>query len=81
LRGYIRQLDVYRPNFASETNGIIALGNVSNTIEMPSMNEGIAIDGSYLYVSFESGAFEKSSYKMDRICAFKLISITKKTSK
>ncbi|MDD3174315.1 MAG: bacterial Ig-like domain-containing protein, partial [Herbinix sp.] len=42
LRGYIRQLDVYRPNFASETNGIIALGNVSNTIEMPSMNEGIA---------------------------------------
>ncbi len=79
LRGYMRQLDVYRPDFSKETNGVISLGNVMNSVEMPSMNEDIAIDGAYLYVNFESAAFEKASYKMDRICAFKLTSITKKT--
>jgi Fibronectin type III domain./Bacterial Ig-like domain (group 3). len=79
LRGYMRQLDVYRPDFANENNGIILLGDVGNTVEMPSMNEDIAIDGAYLYVNFESAAFDKASYKMDRICAFKLSSITKKT--
>lgn len=81
LRGYMRQLDVYRPNLTKSENGVIALGDLANTVEMPSMNEGIAIDGSYLYVLYESGAFKDASYIMDHICAFKLTSITKKSGK
>ncbi len=80
MRGYLRQLDVYKPNFAGVKNGIIPLGKCINSVEMPSMNEEIAIDGNYLYVNFESGAFANSSYKMDRVCAFKLTSITKKSA-
>jgi hypothetical protein len=80
LRGYMRQMDSYKPDYANAVNGIIPLGNLVNSVSMPSMNEGIAIDGSYLYVNFESGAFEASTYKMDRICAFKLTDIVKKTA-
>lgn len=80
LRGYIRQLDVYNPAFSKGSNGILPLGKCINSVEMPSMNEGIAVNGSYLYVNFESSTFTSASYKMDRICAFKLTSITKKTS-
>jgi hypothetical protein len=80
LRGYIRQLDLYQPDFDNVTNGEIALGDVINSYEMPSMNEGIAIDGSYLYVCYESAAFQDASYKMDRVCAFSLSSLIKKIS-
>lgn len=80
LRGYMRQLDVYKPDWKKTVNGVISLGDPVNTVSMPSMNEDIAIDGSYLYVTFESGAFEKSTYKMDRICAFKVTDVVKKTS-
>lgn len=76
LRGYMRQLDVYKPTFSKERDGIISLGDYINSVEMPSMNEDITIDGSYLYVNFESAAFDKASYKMDRVCSFKLTSIT-----
>jgi len=79
LRGYMRQLDVYKPAFITDVNGVISLGKLINSVMMPSMNEDIAIDGSYLYVNFESGAFDKASYIMDRICAFKLINIVRKT--
>jgi fibronectin type 3 domain-containing protein len=78
LRGYMRQIDTYKPAYANAVDGIIPLGDIVNTVSMPSMNEGIAIDGSYLYVNFESGAFDGSTYKMDRICAFKLTDIVKK---
>jgi hypothetical protein len=78
LRGYMRQLDLYKPDFANAVDGNISLGDSINTVEMPSMNEGIAVSGSYLYVNFESAAFDKASYKMDRICAFKLTSLNKK---
>lgn len=82
LRGYMRQMDVYKPDFTKKVNGVVQLGYLVNSVSMPSMNEGIAIDGDYLYVTFESGAFDKSTYKMDRICAFKLSDIVKnKTSK
>lgn len=80
LRGYIRQIDLYQPDFGNITDGVISLGDVINTVEMPSMNEGIAIDGSYLYVCYESAAFQDASYKMDRVCAFSLSSLTKKIS-
>lgn len=78
MRGYLRQLDVYKPNFSEAVNGVIPLGNLVNSVTMPSMNEGIAIDGNYLYVTYETGAFEASKYKMDRITAFKLTDVVKK---
>ena len=78
LRGYMRQIDVYKPDLSKKVNGVIQLGNLVNSVSMPSMNEGIAIDGNYLYVNFESGAFDKSTYKMDRICAFNLVDVVKK---
>ncbi|HHV11693.1 MAG TPA: hypothetical protein GXX75_15580 [Clostridiales bacterium] len=81
LRGYMRQIDVYKPDLSKKVKGVIQLGKVVNTVSMPSMNEGVAIDGNYLYVNFESGAFDKSTYKMDRICAFKLTDIVKKKTK
>ena len=77
LRGYMRQIDVYKPLYKEAVNGVIPLGNLVNSVSMPSMNEGIAINGNYLYVTFESGAFDKSTYKMDRICAFKAADIVK----
>lgn len=81
LRGYMRQIDSYKPQFDKAVKGVIPLGNLVNSVSMPSMNEGIAIDGSYLYVNFESGAFDKSTYRMDRICAFKLTDIVWKKDK
>jgi hypothetical protein len=78
LRGYMRQIDIYRPDYSKTVDGVIQLGNLVSSVSMPSMNEGIAISGNYLYVTFESGAFEKSTYKMDRISAFKLSDLVRK---
>lgn len=75
LRGYMRQLDVYRPDYANAVNNEIPLRECVYSVEMPSMNEGIALDDGFIYVLFESAAFEKASYKMDRICAFDINSI------
>jgi hypothetical protein len=80
LRGYIRQLDLYKPAFSEAVGGVIPLGECISTVDLPSMNEGIAINGSYIYVNFESASFDKASYKMDHICAFSLSSLTKKTA-
>ncbi len=75
LRGYMRQLDVYRPDLTVTNKGVTPLGKLIRTIEMPSMNEEIALDGGFLYVNFESGAFPKASYIVDRIAAFDLKSV------
>lgn len=74
LRGYMRQIDVYQPDLSQEGSGSIDLGSCVKFEYVPSMNEGIAINGGYLYVLFESAAtsFENASYRMDRICAFDL---------
>lgn len=72
LRGYLRIIDVYRPEISEEGSGYMDLGDSLGYVEVPSMNEGIAIDGKYLYVIFESAAFENASYKVDRISAFEL---------
>lgn len=76
LRGYMRQLDIYKPDFSDE-EGDYRLGKMISTVEMPTMNEEIAIREGYLYVNFESAAFAKASYPVDRIVAFKLSSILK----
>lgn len=77
LRGYMRQLDVYKPDFEAATDGVVLLGSPVNSVEMPSMNEEIVIDDGYLYVNFESAAFSAASYKVDRICAFPLEAVIK----
>lgn len=70
LRGYMRQIDVYLPDYEEEESGSMDIGSSLKTIEVPSMNEGIAIDGKYVYVLYESAAFQDASYKVDRITAF-----------
>ena len=72
LRGYMRQIDIYQPDLSEEGSGSIDLGSCVKSEYVPSMNEGIAINGGYLYVLFESAAFENASYRVDRICAFDL---------
>lgn len=85
-RGFLHQLDVYKPNVKKASKGIIKLGRVRKHIDMPTMNEEIAISGSYLYVNYESGAFDGKGpgdakrvavNRMDRICAFKVSAVVK----
>lgn len=85
-RGFLHQLDVYKPNVKKASKGIIKLGRIRKHVDMPTMNEEIAISGSYLYVNYESGAFtgkgpgdakRKAVNRMDRICAFKVSAVIK----
>ncbi len=76
---YIAQLEYYKPTWSG--NKITKIGSATNTMPMPTMNEGIALDGSYLYVVYESPTFATTTYPMDRICAFKKSGLTKKVKK
>lgn len=76
-RGFLHQLDVYKPNVKKASKGIIKLGRLRKHVDMPTMNEEIAVSGSYLYVNYESGAFSTAVNRMDRICAFKVSAIIK----
>lgn len=77
-RGYLHQLDVYKPNLKKAGAGKITLGKRNKVINMPSMNEEIAVSGKYLYVNFESVQFTSATKRVDRICAFKVAAVTKK---
>lgn len=77
-RGYLHQLDVYKPNLKKARAGKITLGKRNKVINMPSMNEEIAVSGKYLYVNFESVQFTSATKRVDRICAFKVAAVTKK---
>ena len=74
---YIAQLEYYKPTWSGKT--IKALGKCKNVCQQPTMNEGIAVNGSYLYVAYESPAFSTATYAMDRICAFPLKAVKKKS--
>lgn len=76
-RGFLHQLDVYKPNLKNASSGKITLGKVRNSIEMPTMNEEITVSGKYLYVNYESAAFGSAVNPMDRICAFPVSYVTK----
>lgn len=76
-RGFLHQLDVYKPNLKKASSGIITLGKVRNQIEMPTMNEELAVSGKYLYINFESVAFSSAVNPMDRICAMPVSFVTK----
>lgn len=77
-RGYLHQMDVYKPNLKKARAGKITLGKRNKVINMPSMNEEIAVSGKYLYVNFESVQFTSATKRVDRICAFKVAAVTKK---
>lgn len=78
-RYYISQMDYYKPKWSG--NKIKKLRKKVNTCQMPTMNEGIAVSGNYIYSCFESTVFPTASNPMDRICAFKTSSLTKKDKK
>ena len=78
-RYYISQIDYYKPKWSG--NKIKKLNKKVNTCQMPTMNEGIAVSGKYIYSCFESTIFPTASNPMDRICAFKTSSLTKKDKK
>lgn len=71
-RGFEHVLDVYKPNLSKLEKGKMTLGKIKKTIEMPTMNEELAISGNYLYVNFESVAFTEALQRTDRVCALKL---------
>jgi hypothetical protein len=73
---YICQLDVYSPKWSGST--IKSLGKCINTCKQPTMNEGIVVSGKFLYVCYESPAFNSATVPMDRICAFNVASLKKK---
>lgn len=75
-RYYISQMDYYKPTWSG--NKIKKLNKKVNTCQMPTMNEGIAVSGNYIYSCFESTIFPTASNPMDRICAFKTASLAKK---
>lgn len=74
--GYTNELDIYKPAKPGTTS--MRLGKRLKKITMPALNEGIAINGAYLYVNFESGLPGSLALNhMDRILALKLKAILK----
>ena len=74
--GYTNELDIYKPSKPGTTS--MRLGKRLKKITMPALNEGIAINGAYLYVNFESGLPGSLALNhMDRILALKLKAILK----
>ena len=54
-RGFMSQLETYQPTW-DYTKLSIKKNKKKKTVKMPPMNEGIAIDGAYTYVIYESPA-------------------------
>lgn len=76
-RGFYHRIDVYKPDVSDASSGEITLGKVKKSIDMPTMNEEIAVSGSFLYVNFESVSFVSAVNRVDRVCAFPLGYVTK----
>lgn len=77
MRGYSHMLDTYKPDLSGLAKGKVALGKCQKSVDMPSMNEEVAVNGNFVYITFESGAFAKAIKRMDRVCAFKITNIVK----
>lgn len=80
-RGYMHQLDVYKPNLKKASKGIISLGKVRSTVAVPTMNEEITISGNRIYIVFESVSFYSAEQRVDRVCALPVSYVTKLTKK
>ncbi len=68
--GFMSRLDIYQPTW-DETKQTIKKNKLKKKVQMPPMNEGIAVYGSYTYVLYESVSFSECSAPVDRVAAFK----------
>ena len=75
-RGFMSKLEIYKPTLNYAT--IMYLGKIKNKLQLPPMNEGIAISGDYTYVIYESPAFSECQAPVDRVTAFNTKKIIKK---
>lgn len=74
--GYTNELNIYKPTKTGTAS--MKLGKKLKTVVTPALNEGIAINATYLYVNFESALPGSLALNhMDRVVAFKLKSILK----
>lgn len=73
--GFMSRIDVYMPtwNLKAKT---IKKNKLKKKFSLPPMNEGIAINGAYTYVIYESVAFADCEAPVDRITAFKTSKIS-----
>lgn len=69
-RGFMSRLDTYQPTW-DFSRYVIKKNSKKKTVQMPPMNEGIAISGSYTYVIYESPSFTECKAPLDRVTAFK----------
>jgi len=73
--GFMSRLDVYKPTWNLAVASV-KKNSKKKTVQMPPMNEGIAISGSYTYIIYESSAFSECQAPLDRIMAFKTSKIS-----
>ncbi len=74
--GYTNELNIYKPSGTGSSN--MATGKIKKTVQMPALNEEIAILGKYIYVNFESAStVSQAPNHMDRVLAIKLKAVLK----
>lgn len=74
--GYTSELNIYKPSNTGNEN--MSAGKIKKTVQMPALNEEIAILGNYIYVNFESATPNSQALNhMDRVLAIKLKAVLK----
>lgn len=74
--GYTNELNIYKPSGAGTKN--MSTGKIKKTVQMPALNEEIAVLGNYIYVNFESAIPGSQALNhMDRVLAIKLKPVLK----
>lgn len=74
--GYTNELNIYKPSNTGKSN--MATGKIKKTVQMPALNEEIAVLGNYIYVNFESAIPGSQALNhMDRVLAIKLKAVLK----
>ena len=73
--GFMSRLDTYKPTWNLKKKSI-KKNSCKKTVQLPPMNEGIAISGSYTYIIYESIAFSECQAPLDRVTAFKTSKIS-----
>lgn len=70
--GYLSQIRVYKPNFASPSSkGSVAKNAYVKKVTLPPRASGSMVYGAYLYTVFSGARYSKCSYKVDRVIAVK----------
>lgn len=70
--GYISKITSYTPNFTQPTAAAyIAKGSAKKSITLPPLCGGVAVKGTYVYVSFSSVRYPSCKYPVDRVIALR----------